>query len=123
MLVMTASPEHEPEESAAPDAQQPPARTPAPDERPMSRFAERFRIPLGVLVAVVGLGLAVVFAVRPLDAGTGPRGLIVQGAGVALWLCVVGVGVSWAIGASRRVVNGFALAGVICYVAFWLAGL
>ena len=115
MLVMTASPEHEPEESTP--------TGPVPGTRPLSRFAERFRIPLGILVALLGAALAVVFAVRPLDGDTGSRGLLTQGAGVALWLCVVGVGVTWALDTSRKVTNLCALAGIVCYGVFLVSGL
>lgn len=135
MNVMTASPENEPEERAAtdpapeegtatdPTPEERTATEPAPEERPLSRFARRFRIPLGIVVALIGAALAVVFAIRPLDGDTGSRGLITQGAGVALWLCVTGVGVSWALATSRKVTNGFALAGVACYAIFWVSGL
>ncbi|WP_156224412.1 hypothetical protein [Pseudactinotalea suaedae] len=127
---MTASPDHEPEEqpTAAPAAQEDPARSAedsgvtSPGQRPLSRAAERFRVPLGVLVALLGAALAVVFAIRPLGIDTGPRGLVTQGAGVALWLCVVAVGVTWALDTSRRMTNLFALGGVACYVLFWLSG-
>jgi hypothetical protein len=115
MLVMSASEENEPGESSATDA--------ARDDRPLSRLAERFRVPLGIVVALIGAALAVVFAVRPLGEETGARGLVTQGAGVALWMCVVGVGVTWALDSSRKVTNGFALAGVACYALFWLSGL
>ncbi len=115
MNVMTASPENEPEEGTATD--------PTPEERPMSRFAQRFRIPLGIVVALIGAALAVVFAIRPLDSDTGSRGLITQGAGVALWLCVAAVGVTWALDTSRKVTNLCALGGIVCYGVFWVSGL
>ena len=127
MLDMTANPEHNPEETATPDqvtdeaAAEPDA--PAPDQRPLSRFAERFRIPLGILVALIGAVLAVAFATRPLDGDTDSRGLLTQGAGVALWLSVAAVGVTWALDTSRKVTNYCALAGVACYVVFWVSGL
>lgn len=119
MLVMSGVPEHEPEESTVTD----PAPEPAPAEQPwLSRFAERFRLPIGVVVALLGAALAVVFAIRPLDADADTGGLLSQGAGVALWLCVVGVGVTWALNTSRKVTNAFVLAAVGCYLVFWLAG-
>lgn len=121
MLVMTASGENEPEDGTATDESA--ANHPAPQDRPLSRLAERFRIPLGILVALIGAALAVVFAIRPLDSDTGPRGLITQGAGVALWLCVVAVGVTWALDTSRKVTNLCALGGIVCYGVFWVSGL
>ncbi len=90
---------------------------------PLTRFAERFRVPLGVVVAVIGASLAVVFAIRPLDTAAGTSGLITQGAGVALWLCVVGVGVTWALDGARKVTNAFVLALVACYLVFLISGL
>lgn len=95
----------------------------APPVPPLTRLAERFRIPLGVLVAVIGVGLAIVFAMRPVSENGATRDLFTQGAGVALWVCVAAVGVTWAIGLSRKISNGFALAGVLCYVVFWVSGL
>jgi hypothetical protein len=128
MLVMTASPEHGPgPERATPEPETAERaadeETPAPEERPLSRVAERFRVPLGILVALIGAALAVVFAIRPLDGDVGSRGLLTQGAGVALWMCVAAVGVTWALGTSRKVTNYCALAGVACYVVFWVSGL
>ena len=131
MMVMTASPEHEPEERSAPApmAEEAPTRSaeeptaPSPDQPPLSLIAERFRVPLGVLVALIGASLAAVFAIRPLEADTGPRGLVTQGAGVALWMCVTAVGVTWALDTSRKVTNLCALGGVACYVVFWVSGL
>lgn len=110
-----------PETSTQPegaDREQP--TEPSTDQPLLTRFAERFRVPLGVIVAVIGAGLAAVFAVRPLDGEGG--GLLTQGAGVALWLCVAGVGVTWALDTSRKVTNGFVLVAVACYLVFWLSG-
>lgn len=119
MAGMSVPPETTPPEGT--DEEQEAA--PVTKEGPLTRFAERFRVPLGVVVALIGSGLAVVFAIRPLDADAGTTGLLTQGAGVALWLCVLGVGVTWALDTSRKVTNGFVLGVVACYLVFLVSGL
>lgn len=96
---------------------------PTPDERPLSRFAERFRIPLGVVVTVLGLVLAVVFARSPIEADAGTRGTVAHIALVALWVMVAAAGATWAAGAPRRITNLCAAAGIAAYAVVWVAGL
>ncbi|WP_460361393.1 hypothetical protein [Actinotalea caeni] len=92
------------------------------DPRPLSRLARRFRVPIGVIVALLGGALAVVFALRP-RAGEGTGAVVANVAGVAVWVCVAAVGVAWALAAPRRVVNMCALAGVAAYVVMLVAGI
>lgn len=125
---MAGMPEHEESRPQEPmDAVEHDGERPAPEEgerrepdpRPLSRLAERFRVPLGVVVGVLGLGLAVLFALRPTN-GTGTGAVIAHVAGVVLWICVAAVGATWAARLPRRVTNLCAVAGIVAYVITWL---
>jgi hypothetical protein len=93
------------------------------DERPLSRLAERFRIPLGVLVAVIGLGLAVLFLTQPPELADGTRGTVEHVALVGLWVLIAAAGATYAFGAPRRVTNLCAAAGLAAYAVVWVSGL
>lgn len=93
------------------------------DERPLSRLAERFRIPLGILVALIGIGLAIVFATRPIGASAGARDWVEHIALVTLWVMIAAAGATWAIGLARRITNLCAVAGIAAYIVTWVAGL
>lgn len=120
-MVAMSRPDAEPEPTpavtgptAAPETAEPP---------PLTRLGERFRIPLGILVALLGAALAVVFAIRPLDEVDGGRGVVERIAGVLLWVGVGAAGATWAIGAPRRVTNICALAGIAAYLVMLVSGI
>lgn len=94
-----------------------------PDERPLSRLAERFRIPLGALVTLIGLGLAVLFLTQPPELADGTRGTVEHVALVGLWVLIAAAGATYAFGAPRRVTNLCAAAGLAAYAVVWISGL
>ncbi len=104
-----------------PDTSDPDAPGP-PETPPLTRLGERFRLPLGITVGVLGLALAVVFAIRPLDPAGGVRGVVDLVAGIALWAGVAAAGITWAAGAPRRVTNLCALGAIAAYVVMLFAG-
>lgn len=118
------SPGAEPDDHAdAEPAERPDGQPVERDERPLSRLAERFRIPLGVLVAVIGLGLAVLFLTQPPELADGTRGTVEHVALVGLWVLIAAAGATYAFGAPRRVTNLCAAAGLAAYAVVWVSGL
>lgn len=90
----------------------------AAEQPPLTALLSRFRVPIGLLVAAVGIALAVVTLVaNPGGLSTGStRAILARAAGIGIWALVAAVGATWAFALPRRVWQGCAYAALGCWL-------